>query len=119
MDRCGRLSLSLEIEGEGDDFCMRFVHRIGIGKHILVFQPGGVGLVQSVHQAVAEFQLGAQFEERQVEIAAYTDFKIAVVSFQLEVVVAAARQIDHGVETRYYVGAIVVQTFCTVNQMEG
>ena len=62
------------MEGQGDELRLRLADRLRISQHILVFDIVGMFRVERIHQAVSELQLGAQFEEGELEVAADTQF---------------------------------------------
>lgn len=100
---------SLEVEREDNHFAARTVHGVGIGQHAFVADVLVVIGVETVCEAVHEFQFGAQFEVRQVEVAAHPHFKKGIKLFEFEIVVALSAEIDHRIKTRYHVGAVVVE----------
>ena len=67
-----------------------------------------------VAQPETKFQLGYQFEKRQINIAPYSHFEIRVISIEAQQVVSFFRDVDRRSHPQRQIRTIIIQPFGTV-----
>ncbi len=79
----------------------------------------GVVGVEGVGEAIHKFQLGTELEKGKVKVAAYTQLGIEVVTFQFEIVIVAAGEVDHRVKACHEVRTVIVEAGSSDDQVDG
>ena len=107
-----------EVEGEDDHGRCGPVDALGVD------ELGGVGeigtvFLQDVVEAEAEFELGDELEEGEIEVASESGFEHHVEGLGLELGLLACREVVHGGDAGDDVGAIVVEAWCGDLEVDG
>ena len=107
-----------EIEGEHNHLAMGRRYTLGIAAEIHVLELITMLGVKAVAQTIAELQLGAEFEERKLEVAPQSYLYHRVETLETHIILRLARQVNHRVDAGDDIGTVVVETLCAELQID-